>query len=598
MNEQDRKGPSTGAGGQGAAVQRAVGKQSRTAALGSTPAPVEVPSDVPMGALQLSTTPASAAAASSAASVDDPFGLHLEGSAAQATAARGVESGGGALPHLDTIQASFGKHDVRGVSAHVGGAAADASAALGAEAYATGSSVAFGSSPSLHTAAHEAAHVVQQRAGVSLKGGVGESGDVYEQHADRVADAVVAGQSAEALLDHGPSAGATTSGPSIQKKDGAAPAALPDYGTSADADVQAADGDSEGDKLRKAVLAAARDRLANQTEIVSKAEVEDKRAGNVDFKIMPGVTLKLPLGTPMKNFTTCIEFAGQTFRDGTKAAAGGDAKEQTHLAMGLPTFMLLFNKETELHLLLESFQKIINQWQDDPDKVPEDPKKMKAMDKAKADKAKAEQEKADLEAKGETGDKAKDAATAAQIRAKDQYIAALDKNINFIQGKIDEFRKKIEDATKKLEKVEGVNDAYMKAEEQLPAGNRPKLGEYILTGAAGSQPYGVGGPETKVTLQKGMFKHIAVFDGLGEGKDLPADGKWEQWKTIDGGGQIPTGNQIYVQVEPPFQVLHQAPSPDRPWQSQSSLLGWIDADKLAALSKNAEAAELAGLKKK
>jgi hypothetical protein len=72
---------------------------------------------------------------------------------------------------------------------------------MGAEAYATGDHVAFAGAPSLHTAAHEAAHVVQQRGGVQLKGGVGETGDAYEQHADQVADAVVAGRSAEDLLD-------------------------------------------------------------------------------------------------------------------------------------------------------------------------------------------------------------------------------------------------------------------------------------------------------------------------------------------------------------------------------------------------------------
>jgi len=42
--------------------------------------------------------------------------------------------------------------------------------------------------------AHELAHVVQQRAGVSLKGGVGESGDRYEQEADAAARAVVTDQ--------------------------------------------------------------------------------------------------------------------------------------------------------------------------------------------------------------------------------------------------------------------------------------------------------------------------------------------------------------------------------------------------------------------
>ncbi|MDP6945249.1 MAG: DUF4157 domain-containing protein, partial [Myxococcota bacterium] len=118
-----------------------------------------------------------------------------------ALAAQGTAGSGGALPHAERIQAAFGGHDVSTIEAHTGGAAAEASKAMGAEAYATGNAVAFGSNPSLHTAAHEAAHVVQQRGGVSLSGGVGQSGDRYEQHADAVADRVVQGQSAEDLLD-------------------------------------------------------------------------------------------------------------------------------------------------------------------------------------------------------------------------------------------------------------------------------------------------------------------------------------------------------------------------------------------------------------
>jgi hypothetical protein len=49
-------------------------------------------------------------------------------------------------------------------------------------------------------AAHEAAHVVQQCAGVQLKGGGGETGDRYEQHADAVAYLVVQGKSSASLL--------------------------------------------------------------------------------------------------------------------------------------------------------------------------------------------------------------------------------------------------------------------------------------------------------------------------------------------------------------------------------------------------------------
>jgi Domain of unknown function (DUF4157) len=121
----------------------------------------------------------------------------------------GIQGGSGALPHQQRIQALFGRHDVSGISAHVGGPAAGACDQLGATAYASGNHVAFAAAPDLHTAAHEAAHVVQQRGGVSLKGGVGAAGDNYERHADAVADRVVAGQSAESLLDGAPGQGAT-----------------------------------------------------------------------------------------------------------------------------------------------------------------------------------------------------------------------------------------------------------------------------------------------------------------------------------------------------------------------------------------------------
>ncbi|HEX8111425.1 MAG TPA: DUF4157 domain-containing protein, partial [Kofleriaceae bacterium] len=87
---------------------------------------------------------------------------------------------------------------------------------MGAQAFAVGNHVGFAGAPDLHTAAHEAAHVVQQRAGVQLKGGVGETGDRYEQHADAVADLVVQGKSAASLL-------ASFAGPATTARAGAAP---------------------------------------------------------------------------------------------------------------------------------------------------------------------------------------------------------------------------------------------------------------------------------------------------------------------------------------------------------------------------------------
>jgi hypothetical protein len=118
------------------------------------------------------------------------------------TASQGVQGRGQRIPYYQKIQAAFGKHDISHVQAYTGSQAQSASKAIGAEAYATGNRVAFANpNPSLHTVAHETAHVIQQQAGVQLKGGVGEAGDSYERQADQVADAVVKGSSAESLLN-------------------------------------------------------------------------------------------------------------------------------------------------------------------------------------------------------------------------------------------------------------------------------------------------------------------------------------------------------------------------------------------------------------
>ncbi len=124
-----------------------------------------------------------------------------ESSAVHAAAAQGSATSSSPLPHGDVIQRAFGHHDISAVQAHTGSEAAASAHAMGAQAYATGNHVVLGAGTDLRTVAHEAAHVVQQRGGVQLKGGVGEVGDAYERHADAVADAVVQGKSAEGLLD-------------------------------------------------------------------------------------------------------------------------------------------------------------------------------------------------------------------------------------------------------------------------------------------------------------------------------------------------------------------------------------------------------------
>jgi hypothetical protein len=116
-------------------------------------------------------------------------------------AAKGVSQASSPLPGAARIQAAFGRHDISGVRAQIGGPAAEVSQMLGARAYTLGQRIGFEREPDVRLAAHEAAHVVQQRCGVSLKDGIGRPGDKYERQADAVAERVTAGRSAEDLLE-------------------------------------------------------------------------------------------------------------------------------------------------------------------------------------------------------------------------------------------------------------------------------------------------------------------------------------------------------------------------------------------------------------
>lgn len=102
--------------------------------------------------------------------------------------------------------------------AGVGGDAGAAARSMGAEAFTSGDRIGFRESPSLRLAAHESAHVIQQREGLSLPQQVGTPGDQWEQHADRVADAVVRGDSAEPLLDEVAPGGSGETTPPVQRQ--------------------------------------------------------------------------------------------------------------------------------------------------------------------------------------------------------------------------------------------------------------------------------------------------------------------------------------------------------------------------------------------
>ena len=116
----------------------------------------------------------------------------------------GTQGAGENYPFQEHIQQAFGAHDLSGLRAHTGTAARTANAMLGSSAYHKGGDVAFGSTPTLATAAHEAAHYVQNVGESQLEGGVGASNDRYERQAHAVAEKVVRGKSAERLLDQAP----------------------------------------------------------------------------------------------------------------------------------------------------------------------------------------------------------------------------------------------------------------------------------------------------------------------------------------------------------------------------------------------------------
>ena len=141
------------------------------------------------------------------------------GAQIHAAAKLGTSRAGGPLPFAERIQRSFGRHDVSHVVAHTDPSAATAAHAMGASAFTAGEHVAFTGQPSLHTAAHEATHAIQQRSGVRLAGGVGQRGDRYEQQADAVAERVAAGKSSEDLLDGLSSEGTGLAAAAVQREE-------------------------------------------------------------------------------------------------------------------------------------------------------------------------------------------------------------------------------------------------------------------------------------------------------------------------------------------------------------------------------------------
>lgn len=136
----------------------------------------------------------------------------------QVLAAHIQTDGSAPLPHRDAIERSFGSgHNLDSVRAAVGGRAAVSNALLGSSAFTRGEQIAFRSQPTLDEAAHEAAHVVQQRQGARPPSGLSEAGDPWERQADAVAARVTGGESAADLLG-APTPPAAAADPPVQRR--------------------------------------------------------------------------------------------------------------------------------------------------------------------------------------------------------------------------------------------------------------------------------------------------------------------------------------------------------------------------------------------
>ena len=100
-------------------------------------------------------------------------------------AADGASTSGDAVPFAQEMEALLGV-DFSSTRAHIGAEAETACEEMGAQAYTYGENVVFReANPSKEIVAHELTHVVQQRQGVQLTGGVGQVGDAYEQQAEQ-----------------------------------------------------------------------------------------------------------------------------------------------------------------------------------------------------------------------------------------------------------------------------------------------------------------------------------------------------------------------------------------------------------------------------
>lgn len=321
---------------------------------------------------------------------------------------------------------------------------------------------------------------------------------------------------------------------------------------SAPANKQAPDGEmSEGDRLRASIAGQAES--WNGKEFMSQQEIESVREKS-----------------GLKNYTTCIDFAGKMMREGTKDMYGQDWKKAAETAKMLGQVKADWEQGVGQRIQAAAMQKAVDRFD-------------KAIADVEAKKAKTMSEIEDLrrpKAEGESDMAVKQR----EIRAKaleGQVIKALDGVIKQLQSQRAGFQKKVDAANEKAQSMDAKNTAMIKASDGMSNG-RPKEGEYIiLSQAPGGGNYGVS-KETQVHLAAGSFKHIAIFMGV-EKED---DGSGvETWRTIDGGGTKGKETKLFVRKADRmvFPAYHGASAPEAGSASKSQIAGWIDMDELVKM---------------
>ncbi|MEY3442016.1 MAG: hypothetical protein RLZZ519_297 [Bacteroidota bacterium] len=305
---------------------------------------------------------------------------------------------------------------------------------------------------------------------------------------------------------------------------------------------------TEGDKLRAAVAGKAEE--WNGKEFMTKEEIEDTR-----------------VKTGLKNFTTCLEFAGKMMRDGDKEVYGKDWKKAVATTQTFSQTKADWEAAVGQRITADGWGKSVQLFD-------------KAIVRVEGQKAKvvAEIEKLRLpQAEGENDLVYKQRGIRANALEK-ATVKALDSVLRTLNSQRAGFLAKQEKAAAKAESIDANNTAMIKAEDGMTNG-RPKPGEFIiLAQAPGGSKYGVS-EGTKVFLAGGSFKHIAVFMSVEKQDDGSG---FELWRTIDGGGT--NGKETLLRVRLKDRMIFPgqpgAKLPDAGSASGSQVAGWMDMDEI------------------